>query len=153
MRIPILLDFLVLEDFQHMPGNGFAFAIGVSRQVQGVRPLDGAGDVAHGDGIAGLIGDEAHLAGAVFEDKDIGGKSLCDGFLGNENRFGEFVATISLGNVTEIRAFLLLILAHGVAGVAGRMFYKWRIRSKLNHLMELEKIKNEENKGVVVDKK
>ncbi len=90
--------------------SGAEFDVGLFKGVLGAR------DVAEGNGVAGLIGDEANDGFVVFEIEEVGGEALRDRFVGVEDGFGELVATVGLGDVAKVGAFLRFVLGDGVAG-------------------------------------
>ena len=88
--------FAFLQRFEHVPGDGFPFAIGVSREIEHVSTFDGAGDggellfrigidfVMHGEIGIGLDGavlarQIAHMA-VGGEHRVIGTEIFVDGF-------------------------------------------------------------------------
>ena len=47
LDLDALQKLLLFEDFLYVPGNGFAFAVRIGRQIQIIGALDGAGDLVH----------------------------------------------------------------------------------------------------------
>ncbi len=111
-----LMDGEIAHQSRRHHAGGQGLALGDVVLLEGVLLR---GDVAEGDLLALLVGDEAHLRGSVLQGDHIRGEALGDGLVRVEDVLGEVGALVGLDDVAEVGALRFFALAHGMAGDAG----------------------------------